>query len=231
MKTLPFEFVKLDSLNFDLNAVTTESGRIYETPDGRKYPSITTVLSGASDKTFLEEWKKRVGEEEANRIVRKSSNRGTNLHTACEQYLLNELTSFRMQKMMPDVKEFFLQLRPHIDANVGKVYGIEQPLYSHNLGIAGRCDCIAEWNGKLSIIDYKNSRKEKKEEWIQNYFIQCTAYAEMFGEITGMEIEQIVVAIAVEDGQPQIFTKTKHKYLPELWNCIEVYRNKQNVVL
>lgn len=229
MKT-PFEFVKLDSLDFDLNAVTTENGRIYETPDGRKYPSITTVLSSYNKKALFE-WRKRVGEEEANRVARKASSRGTKLHSVCESYLLNELSGMKMQTMMPDTKSLFLQLRPHIDDNVGKVYGIEQPLYSHDLGIAGRCDCIAEWNGKLSIIDYKTASREKDEDGIMNYFMQCSAYAEMFGEITGIEIEQIVVAIAVEDGQPQVFTKTKHKYLPELKKYIQLYRNKQGVAL
>lgn len=225
MKT-PFEFVKLPELDFDLNAVTTDSGRVYEIPGGEKYPSITTVLS-AYNKKALFEWRARVGEEEANRISRKASSRGTKLHTVCESYLLNEITSEKMQLMMPDTKSLFLQLKPYIDENVGSVYGIEQPLYSHELGVAGRCDCIAEWNGKISIIDYKTASREKDEDGIQNYFMQCSAYAEMFGEITNREIEQIVVAIAVEDGQPQVFVKTKHKYLPELRKYIYLYRNKQ----
>lgn len=225
-----FEFVKLDSLNFDLKAVTTEQGRTYQTPDGQKYPSITTVLSNYNKKAIFE-WRKKVGEEEANKISRKASTRGTKLHTICESYLLNELSSVKMQSIMPDTKSLFFQLRSHIDENVGLVYGIEQPLYSHNLGIAGRCDCIAEWNGKLSIIDYKTSSKEKSESKILNYFMQCSGYAEMFGEITGIPIEQIVIAIAVEDGQPQIFVKEKYDYLPKLKRYIDIYRNsKENQV-
>lgn len=218
-----FEHIKLDSLNFDLKSVTEEGSRRYTTPDGKIYPSVTTVLGFNKDKTKLFEWRKRVGEEEANRIVKKSAGRGTKLHSVCESYLLNEMNDLKIRTMMPDVKDFFLQLKPHIDENVGKVYGLEQALYSNRLRIAGRTDCIAEWNGKLSIVDYKNSIKEKKEDHIQDYFIQCTAYAEMFGEITGMPIEQIVVAIANEEGNPQIFVREKSKYTSKLNQYVGKY--------
>ena len=218
-----FNFVKLPGLDFDLQSVTVEGSRKYTTPEGKIYPSVTTILSHSTDKTSLFEWRKRVGEEEANRIVKKSSGRGTKLHSVCEKYLLNELNDMKIRMMMPDIKDFFLQLRPHIDKNIGNVYGLEQALYSDKLRMAGRTDCIAEWDGKLSIVDYKNSIKEKKEDWIQNYFIQCTAYAEMFEDRTGLPIEQIVVAIANEEGTPQIFIREKSKYVGELNRYIENY--------
>jgi ATP-dependent exoDNAse (exonuclease V) beta subunit len=218
-----FSYVKLPELEFELKQINTESGRRYATPEGNFYPSITTVLSHSTDKTFLIEWRKRVGDEEANRIVKKSTSRGTKLHSICEKYLLNELNEFKIKTMMPDIKDFFLQLKPHIDENVGNVYGLEQKLYSDRLRIAGTSDCIAEWNGKLSIIDYKNSRRIKEEKDIQNYFIQCTAYAEMFEDLTKKSIEQIVVAIANEDGKPQIFVREKHKYVSNLNSMIERY--------
>jgi len=221
-----FNYVKLPELQFELKQINAESGRRYNTPNGNSYPSITTVLSHSTDKTFLIEWRKRVGDEEANRIVKKSTSRGTKLHKICENYLLNELNDFKIKTMMPDVKDFFLQLKPHIDENVGDVYGLEQPLFSDRLRIAGTTDCIAEWNGKLSVIDYKNSRRIKEEDQIQNYFIQCTAYAEMFGDITKRPIEQIVVAIANEDGKPQIFVREKHKYITNLNSMIERYHAK-----
>jgi ATP-dependent exoDNAse (exonuclease V) beta subunit len=221
-----FNYVKLPELQFELKQINAETGRRYNTPSGNSYPSITTVLSHSTDKTFLIEWRKRVGDEEANRIVKKSTSRGTKLHKICENYLLNELNDFKIKTMMPDVKDFFLQLKPHIDENVGDVYGLEQPLYSDRLKIAGTTDCIAEWNGKLSVIDYKNSRRIKEEDQIQNYFIQCTAYAEMFGDITKRPIEQIVVAIANEDGKPQIFVREKHKYITNLNSMIERYHAK-----
>jgi genome maintenance exonuclease 1 len=218
-----FKHVKLESLDYELESVTTENGRVYKTPEGNFYPSITTVLSHSSDKSFLEEWRKRVGESKANKITKKSSDRGTKLHEVCEKYLLNELTDFKIRMMMPDIKDFFMQLRPHIDSNVGDVYGLELPLYSDKLKLAGRTDCIAFWNDKLSIVDYKNSIKEKKEEWIQGYFVQCTAYAMMFEERTGISIDQIVVAIANEEGKPQIFIKEKSKYVEQLQSYIERY--------
>ena len=217
-----FNHVKLESLNFDLQAVTTDSGRKYTTPDGKVYPSITTVLSSYNKKALFE-WRARVGEEEANRVARKASNRGTKLHSTVEKYLLNELSSLKMHMMMPDTKELFLKLKPFLDAHVSNIYGIEQALYSHNLRLAGRCDCIGEWDGKVSIIDWKTASRSKQKEQIANYFMQASAYAEMFEEITGIEINQIVVAIAVEDDPPQIFIEEKSKYLPELNKYIGKY--------
>lgn len=221
-----FNHVKLPELLFEIKQINTETGRRYTTPGGNSYPSITTVLSHSTDKTFLIEWRKKVGEEEANRIVKKSSGRGIKLHKVCEKYLLNELNDFKIKTMMPDIKDFFLQLKPHIDKNIGDVYGLEQPLYSDRLRISGTSDCIAEWNGKLSIIDYKNAQKIKEEEHIQNYFVQCSAYAEMFEYLTKRPIEQIVVAIANDDGKPQIFVREKHKYISNLNSMIERYHAK-----
>jgi len=220
-----FEFVKLPELQFDLVSETTETGRTYRTPSGKNYPSITTVLSSYNKKAFFE-WRKRVGEEEANRIARKASSRGTKVHTVCEKYLLNEMTEVKMRSMMPDTKSLFLQLKPFMDEHIGKVYGLEQALYSDKLRLAGRCDCIAEWDGKISIVDYKTSSREKDEEGILNYFMQCSAYAEMFEEITGLPVEQIVVAMAVEDGNPQIFVREKHKYITPLKEYIGKYWKK-----
>ena len=217
-----FCHVKLDALNFDLEAVTTDDGRRYTTPDGKVYPSITTVLSSYNKKALFE-WRARVGEEEANRIARKASNRGTKLHNTVEKYLLNEVSPLQMQMMMPDTKELFLKLRPFLDEHVNNIYGIEQALYSHKLRLAGRCDCIGEWDGKISIIDWKTASRTKEKESIANYFMQASAYAEMFEEITGKEINQIVVAIAVEDDAPQIFIEDKSKYLPELNKYIGKY--------
>lgn len=218
-----FNKIKLPELDFDLVSETLPTGRTYTTPTGEKYPSVTTVLGATKDDSFLIEWRKRVGEEEARKITKKSADRGTKLHAVCEKYLLNELTDFKIKTMMPDIKDFFLQLRPYIDKNVGDVYGTEQALYSHELRMAGRTDCIAEWNGKLSIVDYKNSRREKTEEMIEGYFIQCTTYAIMFEEITKKPIDQIVVLIASEEGKPQVFVKEKYKYIDILHQKIDQY--------
>ena len=212
---MTFVYEKLPELDFELEAKTTESGRVYYTPSGKAYPSVTTVL-GSMNKDAIDAWRKRVGEEEANKISGRASRRGEALHLACEKYLLNEMSDLKIRNLMPNIKELFLQLRPELDKNIGKIYAIEQPLYSDNLRIAGRVDTIAEWKHRLSIIDYKSSSKEKLEENILNYFLQCTAYAEMFEELTNKRIETLVVAIAVEGGQPQIFVRQKYMYRTQL---------------
>ena len=219
---MKFNHIKLKELDFDLVSETTESGRKYKTPDGKLYPSITTVLSSYNKQAIME-WRQRVGEEEANKISRQAAGRGTKLHNTVENYLLNEMSDLKMQTMMPDTKELFMSVKPFIDAHIGNIYGIEQALYSHKLRLAGRCDCIAEWDGRLSIVDWKTASKKKDAEHIQNYFMQATAYAEMFGELTGKSINQIVVAIAVQSEFPQIFIEEKTKYLAPLNQFIERY--------
>ena len=217
-----FNHVKLSELNFELESETTEAGRTYRTPGGKSYPSITTVLSNYN-KQAIYEWRQRVGAEEANRISRAASGRGTKLHNAVEKYLLNEMSEMKMQTMMPDTKELFLKVKPFLDTHIGDIYGIEQPLYSDRLQIAGRCDCIAEWEGELSIIDWKTSTNPKDKEYIQNYFMQATGYAEMFEERTGKPINQIVVAIAVENGSALLFIEDKRDYLLPLQDYILRY--------
>jgi hypothetical protein len=220
-----FRHVKLNELDFELESETTEKGRVYRVPGGNLYPSITTVLSSYNKKAIYE-WRQRVGEEEANRISKAASGRGTKLHNTVEKYLLNELTDMKIQTMMPDIKEMFFDIRKPIDANIGNIYGIEQPLYSHKLRLAGRCDCIAEWNGELAIVDWKTASKTKDKDHIQNYFMQATAYAEMFEELTGDPIETIVVAIAVQSEPAQLFVEQKSKYILPLNQFIESYWQK-----
>jgi genome maintenance exonuclease 1 len=222
---MTFNHVKLPVLDFDLLSETTESGRMYSTPDGRKYPSITTVLSDYN-KQSIYEWRQRVGEEEANRVSKAASGRGTRLHDAVEKLLLNEMTGMKRRSIMPDALQLYHQIEPVVKENVNNIYGIEQPLYSHRLKVAGRCDCIAEWNGVLSIIDWKTAKRHKNKEDIVNYFTQATAYAEMFGEITGIDINQIVIVLANDTPTPQIIIEEKTKYLSELNDCLERYHSK-----
>ena len=217
-----FEHVKLPQLQFDLNAETTDSGRLYTTPEGNKYKSITTVLSNYNKKAIYE-WRQAVGEEYANIVSRKAASRGTKVHKICEDYINNEISELKMQMLMPDMKELFFKIKPDIDECVGKVYAQEQALYSDKYRIAGRVDLIAEWNGKLSVIDFKTSTKQKDEEDIQNYFMQCTAYALMFAERTGIWIDDIVVVIATEEGPAQIFEKQIHDYRQPLLVYIDKY--------
>jgi genome maintenance exonuclease 1 len=220
-----FNHVKLSQLDFQLEQITTESGRKYVTPEGKSYPSITTVL-GSFNKKALFEWRQRVGEEEANRVAAKASRRGTKLHSTVEKYLLNEINDMQVKMMMPDLKEMFSSIKPILDERVGTIYGIEQRLYSDALRVSGTCDCIADWDGTLSIIDWKTSNRVKEKEEIENYFMQATAYSEMFEERTGMPIDNIVVAIVVQSDEPQIFVEQKHKYLERTKYYIDKYHSK-----
>jgi len=217
-----FSFEKIKELEFDLSSETTPNGRRYITPNGDAYPSVTTVLSEYNKKAILE-WRERVGDEEANKISTQASSRGTRLHSLCEMYLKNELSPIRLNSVMPDAKELFYKIKPVLDKHIGRIYALEQALYSDDLKLAGRVDCIAEWNDKLSVIDFKTASKEKNEEWIENYFMQCSAYALMFEERTGKPINQIVVAIAVANGHTQIFVKEKEDYVRGLNYFIDEY--------
>lgn len=217
-----FNHVKLPQLDFDLKAETTDSGRLYATPTGEKYKSITTVLSNHNKQAIME-WRERIGAEEATKISTKAANRGTKVHKICEDYINNEIPELKMQMMMPDLKEMFFKIKPIIDEKLGDVYSQEQALYSHKLKIAGRVDLIGMWDGKLSVIDFKTSAKQKEESYIQNYFMQCTAYALMFSELTGMWIDDIVVLIATGEGEAQLFERQIHDYRKPLMEYIDKY--------
>jgi genome maintenance exonuclease 1 len=217
-----FNHVKLPQLDFDLKVETTDSGRLYATPTGEKYKSITTVLSNHNKQAIME-WRERIGAEEANKISTKAATRGTKVHKICEDYINNEIPELKMQMMMPDLKEMFFKIKPIIDEKLGDVYSQEQALYSHKLKIAGRVDLIGMWDGKLSVIDFKTSAKQKEESYIQNYFMQCTAYALMFSELTGMWIDDIVVLIATGEGEAQLFERQIHDYRKPLMEYIDKY--------
>ena len=155
-----FNYVKLPELDFELKSETTNKGRTYVTPRGDVYPSVTTVLSPYSKDAILS-WRKRVGEEVANKISTQASNRGTKLHSVCESYLLNEIEKEQMQMIMPDTKELFFKIKSHLDTNIGTIYSIERPLFSDKLKIAGRVDLIAKYKNQLAVIDFKTSAKPK----------------------------------------------------------------------
>jgi ATP-dependent exoDNAse (exonuclease V) beta subunit len=215
-----FNHVKIPQLDFEMEAVTLESGRTYKTPQGNVYKSITTALS-KYNKDVIQEWRKAVGEEEANRVSGLAARRGSAVHLAFEDYIANKLNDMKIRMMMPNIKELFMQLKPEIDEHVGVVYSIEQALYSDTLKIAGRSDLIAEWDGEIAVIDYKTSTREKLEENIQDYFMQGTAYALMFEYLVGTPIDKIVIAIAVEQSKkPQIFVRYKNNYINPLMELL-----------
>jgi genome maintenance exonuclease 1 len=192
-----------------LSTTTIDGKRHYQTPDGNVYPSVTTITSLHGKEGILE-WRKRVGEEEANKISNKAATRGTRVHKLCEDYLNNELS---FEGAMPNSIALFKQMQPFLDKYIGKVYGIECPLYSHHLRVAGKSDCIAQFDGKNAVVDFKTANKPKQEHWIQNYFMQCAAYAVAFEERTKISIPRIAIVVAVEGDSPQLFVKKRDDYI------------------
>jgi hypothetical protein len=178
--------------------------RFYQTPDGNKYPSVTTVLSEMSDKTAIIAWRKRVGEEEANRVSGRATRRGTAIHTLLEKFVLNEEIDF--SDTMPLNKTMYNQIAKYLQQTVDNVRSSEGQLFSHKLKIAGSVDLIASYKGEPAIIDFKTSTKPKRKEWIENYFLQATMYSYMLYEMTGLYHPKLVIMIALEeDSGPQIF--------------------------
>jgi predicted heme/steroid binding protein len=207
----------------ELGVENGENGRFYITPDGKRYPSVTTVLSLGTDQSWKEKWIKRVGEDKAKSVSKKATVRGESVHGIAENYLSNK-EDYKASFNPFDV-ENFESIRPVLDKNIGKIYALEVPLYSHLLRTAGRVDCIAEWNGTLSIVDFKTSKKLKKIEHIQNYLLQKSAYAYMVYELFGLPVTQIVTAICVDHESPQIFVKKTKDYLPmfiEIRNSLDI---------
>ena len=158
---------KIDLGYDDLVTDTQPSGRTYITPDGGRFPSITTVLSILSEASIAE-WRNRVGEDEANRVGHRASTRGTYVHAIVEKYLSNEDT----KDYLPHIRQSLENLRPILDESITKIYGLEVPLYSRHLGVAGRCDCVAVFDGVPSIVDFKTSLRPKTADKIPNYFAQ-----------------------------------------------------------
>lgn len=221
-----FNHVDIDLGYQDLKSVTTDSGRRYMTPEGDKLPSVTTVLSILTKKAIME-WRAKVGEQEANKISRRASSRGTNVHAIVEKYIQND-EDFS-EGYMPNILDNFNGIKGIIDEKIDNVYGQEVALYSTYLGLAGRVDCVAEYDGVLSIIDFKTAKKLKKRDWITNYFIQESAYSIMWEERTKIPITQLVTLIAVDDNEPQVFIEHRDTWAPKLLETIEVYKNGRSV--
>lgn len=219
-----FEHVGIDLGYDDILAETTSTGRKYQCPDGVSYPSVTTVLSILSEDA-IRAWRKRVGEVEANKISHRAATRGTAVHSIIEDYINNK--EDYTEGYMPNVIENFKDVKGILDERIGKVYAQEVPLYSSHLGLAGRVDCVAEFDGVLSIVDFKTSRKLKKKEWIEGYFIQESAYAVMWEERTGMPIVNLVTIISVDGEEAQVFKEHRDNWTPKLIETIDEYAKRK----
>ena len=212
-----------------LQTRSIDKKRFYITPEGAEYPSITTVLS-SRNKAGLHEWRKRVGDEVANYVSGKAASRGTKVHHMCEDYLNNMAIKFP-SKWAKHKKDFFpyclfTQLQEKVLQNIDDIYAQEAGLYSDKYKVAGRVDCVSEYNGVPSVIDFKTSTKERKDDWNENYYIQGSAYAEMFQERTGIVITRVVILVVTEDGTVQEFVKYKYDYLDALTETVTEWRNQ-----
>ena len=203
----------------ELSTKNINRKRFYQTPEGKLYPSITTVLQKRK-MAGLMEWRKNVGDDVANYIARTAAHRGTKVHHMCEDFLNNNFDEeVHKKNFLPYV--LFGQMKPVLMQKVNNILAQECGLYTDKYRVAGRVDCIAEYNGVKSIIDFKTSRKERNDEWNESYYIQASAYAEMFEERTGIEINQIVILVVTEDGVVQEFVKNKGEYIPMLVEAID----------
>ena len=203
----------------ELSTKNINRKRFYQTPEGKLYPSITTVLQKRK-MAGLMEWRKSVGDDVANYIARTAAHRGTKVHHMCEDFLNNNFDEeVHKKNFLPYV--LFGQLKPVLMQKVNNILAQECGLYTDKYRVAGRVDCIAAYNGVKSIIDFKTSTKERNDEWNESYYIQASAYAEMFEERTGIEINQIVILVVTEDGVVQEFVKNKGEYLPMLVEAID----------
>lgn len=221
MKIKKFKFIEGMPSIPQLECVTNPDGkRTYILPSGTPVPSVTTMLGHFKAKS-LDEWRTRVGVAEATSISNRASTRGTRLHNLIEQYYKG---NHSLTNVMPNIKQLFLDIQPLLN-NVDNIRYIETNLFSEKLRLAGRTDLIADYRGELSIIDFKTSSKIKKDSYIQDYFLQSTAYALMYEELIGTPINQIVILISVENEvEPQEFVRNKNRYILSLYEKNIQYR-------
>lgn len=179
--------------------------------DKDSFPSITTVLSKTKDLTHIHKWRARVGEKEATRITTAATTRGTKMHDLCEKFLKNE--HFELGYSQGEL--LFRTIHPYL-MRFDNIRALETPLFSRMMKVAGTVDCIAEVDGELSIVDFKTSTKEKKEEWIEDYQIQAAFYARAFFEMSGELPKQTKILIALEDGGVQEFTYAGKAFVDHL---------------
>lgn len=201
--------------------VDSESGRVYQTPSGKAYPSVTAIL-GLLGKAEILAWRKRVGEEEANRVSSRAARRGTAIHSLCEDYLLNKEVN-----PGPFDLETFRSIQPILN-RINNVHCLETQLYSDYLQVAGTVDCIAEFDGKMSIIDFKTSKRVKTRDDIHGYFMQTSAYAVMFEERTGIPVSKLVIIMSVDDDNPLLFIEKRDDWIKQFIELRQDYSKMYN---
>lgn len=215
-----FQHVEIDFPKLDRD--TIDGVRYYEVPsdDGiSKLVSITSVISHVNRGIFIE-WRKKIGTEEADKITKAATSRGTDMHTLVEHYLKNDQV---LPKVQPLSDILFKLAKPKLDL-INNIHALETSLYSQKLGVAGTVDCIAEYDGELAIIDFKTSKKPKPKDWIEHYFVQCAAYACMLYEMTGIIVKKFVIIMSCESGECVVYEEyDKSKYIKLLTKYIREF--------
>ena len=196
--------------------------RTYKTPSGFSYPSVTTI-TGQATAEGIAKWRARVGNEEANRVSARASARGTRVHQLCEDYL-------RLGEVTPDIfdKEMFGSIQPLLD-QIDNIHCLETPLWCDHLQVAGTVDCIGEFQGRLSVIDFKTASKPKDREDIYHYFMQCAAYSVAFEERTGIPIGRLVIIMAVDNDDPRWFIEKRDNWIGGFKKLRLDYKNKYGI--
>ena len=215
--------------NFEfLSKLTTENvngERYYTVDENQKFPSITTITGTLPEKVKgLKEWRKKIGHKEAGKITRKAAARGNAVHSMIEKYLDNKL-DFKFSD--PLAIESFRKIQPVLDKYVDNIYAQEAQLWSQHLRAAGRVDCVGQFGGKTSIIDFKTARKPKKKEWIKDYFMQACGYAIMWEERTSIPVNNLVILISPTEGKPQVFVDHRDNWTKALLTQIEYFYQRK----
>ena len=207
------------TLDCELKTETIDGKRIYETPNGDKYISITSLLSNLS-KASIQKWRERVGEDEARKITTQASRRGTSVHNICESYIKNEYG--HLDGRMPNEVDLFSSIQPLLN-RIDNIHVVEGSMWSDHLKLAGRTDLIGEFDNRLSVIDYKTSNKKKTWQMCHQYFMQGTFYAIAYEERTGIPVDTIVIIMAVENEQPLLFVEKRDDWIEPLKEVITKY--------
>ena len=203
---MTFNHIEIDYPS--LSRETVDGVRYYDTPNGKKLVSITSVISHYNREIFRE-WRAKVGEQEANKVTKQATSRGTDMHTLAEYYLKNS----KLPSVQPLSEMLFKQAKPTLN-KIDNIHAQEQALFSYELGIAGSVDCIAEYEGELAIIDFKTAKKPKPKKWVDHHFVQCAAYACMLYEMTGIMVKKFVIIMSCEDGEVVVYEEyDKRKYI------------------
>lgn len=203
---MTFNHIEIDYPS--LSRETVDGVRYYDTPNGKKLVSITSVISHYNREIFRE-WRAKVGEKEANKVTKQATSRGTDMHTLAEYYLKNS----KLPSVQPLSEMLFKQAKPTLD-KIDNIHAQEQSLFSYELGVAGSVDCIAEYEGELAIIDFKTAKKPKPKKWVDHHFVQCAAYGCMLYEMTGIMVKKFVIIMSCEDGEVVVYEEyDKRKYI------------------